>query len=72
MDWSNVKILASDSNEQNLFYLESLLVLKQRPTLNKMQTSVNINLFTEFYVFIKRPICLYAYNLYIMFWFCFY
>ena len=22
VDWSNVKILASDSNEQNLFYLE--------------------------------------------------
>ena len=31
---------------QNLFYLESLLILKHRPTLNKMQTSVNINLFT--------------------------
>ena len=45
-DWSNVKILASDSNEQNLFYLESSLILKHRPTLNKMQTSVNINLFT--------------------------
>ena len=46
VDWSDVKILASDSNEQNLFYLESLLILKHRPTLNKMQTSVNINLFT--------------------------
>ena len=47
VDWSNLKILASDSNEQNLF-LESLLILKRRPTLNKMQTSVrpNINLFT--------------------------
>ena len=46
VDWSNVKILASDSNEQNLFYLERLLILKHWPTLNKMQTSVNINLFT--------------------------
>ena len=46
VDWSNVKILASDSNEQNLFYLESLLILKHRPILIKMQTSVNINLFT--------------------------
>ena len=45
-DWSNVKIFASDSNKQNLFYLESLLILKQKPTLNKMQTSVNINSFT--------------------------
>ena len=45
VDWFNVKILASDSNEQNLFYLESLLILNW-PTLNKMQTSVNINLFT--------------------------
>ena len=60
MDWSNVKILTSDSNEQNLFYLESLLILKHRPTLNKMQTSVNINLFPLFYDFIYY-IGLYAY-----------
>ena len=46
VDWSNVKILASDYNEHDLFYLESLLILKHKPTLNIMQTSVNINLFT--------------------------
>ena len=46
VDWSNVKIVASDFNEQNLFYLESLLIFKNRLTLNKMQTPVNINLFT--------------------------
>ena len=34
VDWSNVKILAYDSNEQNLFYIESLLILKHRPTMN--------------------------------------
>ena len=45
VDRSNVQILASDSNEQNLFYLESLLILKHKLTLNKMQTSININLF---------------------------
>ena len=44
--WSNVKILACDYNEHNLFYLESLIISKHKPTLNKMQTSVNINLFT--------------------------
>ena len=46
IDWNNVKILASDSKEINLFYSESLLSLKQKPSLNKMQTSGNINLFT--------------------------
>ena len=46
VDWSNVKILACDYNEHNLFYLESLLILKHKPILNKMQTPVNINLFT--------------------------
>ena len=46
VDWSNVKILACDYNKHNLFYLESLLILKHRFTLNKMPTSVNINLFT--------------------------
>ena len=46
IDWNNVKILASDSKEINLFYSESLLILKQKPSLSKMQTSVNINLFT--------------------------
>ena len=40
------KILASDSKEINLFYSESLLILKQKLSLNKMQTSININLFT--------------------------
>ena len=44
--WLNVKILACDYNEHNLFYLESLLILKHKPTLNKMKTSVNINFFT--------------------------
>ena len=28
VDWSNVKILACDYNEQNLFHLKSLLILK--------------------------------------------
>ena len=46
IDWNNIKTLASDSKEINLFYSESLLILKQKPSLNKMQTSVNINLFT--------------------------
>ena len=46
IDWNNLKILASDSKEINLFYSESLLILKQKPSLNKMQTSVNINLLT--------------------------
>ena len=46
VDWSNVKILACDYNEHNLFYLERLLILKLKPTLNKMQTSVIIDLFT--------------------------
>ena len=27
MDWSDVKILACDYNEHNLFYLESLLIV---------------------------------------------
>ena len=44
-DWSYVNILAGDYNEHNLFYLESLLILKHKSTLNKMQTSININLF---------------------------
>ena len=44
--WNNVKILASDSKEINLFHSKSLLILKQKPSLNKMQTSVNINLLT--------------------------
>ena len=48
VDWSNVKVLACDYNEHNLFYLESLIILKHKLTLNKMQTSVNINLFTKF------------------------
>ena len=46
VDWSNIKILACDYNEHYLFYLESLIILKYKPTLNKKQTSVNINLFT--------------------------
>ena len=46
IDWKNVKILASESQEINLFYSESLLILKQKPSLNKMQTSFNVNLFT--------------------------
>ena len=46
IDWNIIKILASDSKEINLFYAESLLILKQKPSLNKMQTFVNINLFT--------------------------
>ena len=46
IDWNNIKILPSDSKEINLFYTESFLILKQKPSLNKMQTSVNINLFT--------------------------
>ena len=46
LDWSNVKILACDYKEHNSFYLESLIILKHKSTLNKMQTSVNINLFT--------------------------
>ena len=29
IDWNNVKILASDSKEINLFYSKSLLILKQ-------------------------------------------
>ena len=45
LDWINVKILAADSKEIILFYSESLLILKQKPSLNKMQTSVNIKLF---------------------------
>ena len=72
VDWSNVKILASDSNEQNLFYLESLLILKHRPTLNKMQTFVNIIYLHNFMFFIYRPIRLYAYNCKLCFGFCFY
>ena len=36
VDWSNFKMLASDSNEQNLLYLESLFILKHKLTLNKM------------------------------------
>ena len=46
IEWNNIKTLASESKEINLFYSESLLILKQKPSLNKMQTSVNINLFT--------------------------
>ena len=46
MDWNNVKILASDVKEINLFYFKSLIILKQKRSLNKMQTSANINLFT--------------------------
>ena len=46
IDWNNIKILAPDSKEINLFHFESLLIFKQKPSLNKMQTSVNINLFT--------------------------
>ena len=46
IDWNNIKISASDSKEINLFYFESLLILKQKPSLNEMQTSVSINLFT--------------------------
>jgi hypothetical protein len=46
VDWNNVKIFATDSNEINLFYFESLLILKHKPVLNKMHTSVNLNLFT--------------------------
>ena len=46
MEKSDVKILASDSNGQNLLYLEILLILKHKHTLNKKQTSLNINLFT--------------------------
>ena len=45
-DWNKLKILASDSREINLFYSESPLILKQKPSLNKMQTSVNINILT--------------------------
>ena len=52
VDWSHVKILACDYNEYNLFYLESLLIIKQTPTLNKMQTKVDrvysINLDADF------------------------
>ena len=54
VDWSNVKILACNYNEHNLFYLESLLILKHEPTLNKKQTSVNINLFTLRYTIKQR------------------
>ena len=46
VDWFSVKILACDYNEHNLFYLESLLILKHKPISTKMQTFVNINLFT--------------------------
>ena len=46
IELNNVKILASESKEINLFYYESLLILKQKPNFNKMQTSVKINLFT--------------------------
>ena len=46
VDWNNVKILASDSKEINLFYSECSLIFKQKPSLNKMQTSVNTNIFT--------------------------
>ena len=46
IDWNNIKILASDSKEINLSYSESFLILKQKPSLNKLQTSVKINLFT--------------------------
>ena len=42
MDWSNVKILASDSDEQSSFYLESLLMLKHKSILNKMHSSIII------------------------------
>ena len=46
IDWNNLKILASDSKKINLFYAESLLILKQKPSLNKIQTFVTTNLFT--------------------------
>jgi hypothetical protein len=45
IDWDGVKILARNSNELNLFYTESLLITRFKPVLNKMQTSVNLNLF---------------------------
>ena len=34
MDWPSSKVLALDSKEQNLFYLESLLILNHGPFLN--------------------------------------
>ena len=46
VDWFNVKILSCYYNEHNLFYLESLLIVKRKPKLNKRHTSVNINVFT--------------------------
>ena len=43
MDWSNIILLAFDSKEQILFYLESLKIFKHKPPLTRMQTSVNNN-----------------------------
>jgi hypothetical protein len=43
--WDDVEVLASDPIDSNLYYLESLLISKFKPTLNNRQSSVTLNLF---------------------------
>jgi hypothetical protein len=45
--WDDVEVLASDSDEFNLSYLETLLIAKFKPSLNNRQSSITLNLFSS-------------------------
>ena len=52
--WNNVRTLPSNYAEINLFYSESLLILKRKPSLNKIKAPVHIKfiyllLYTDLY-----------------------